>query len=85
MAAMGNALRRLVIALASVVVIFAVFAAGMGLYAAVLALWPLVLVWWPRLLPGAVAVLALGGWWLWWRLPKRQMRSHHGIRPESSS
>jgi uncharacterized protein YjbI with pentapeptide repeats len=61
------------IALASVLVIFAAFAAGMGLYAAVLALWPLVLVWWPWLLAGAVAVVALGAWWLWWRLPKWQV------------
>ena len=74
--AMRNAtLRTLVIALISVLVIFAAFAAGIGVYVAALALWPLVLVWWPRLLAGAVAVVALGAWWLWWRLPKRQMRS----------
>jgi uncharacterized protein YjbI with pentapeptide repeats len=30
--------------------------------------------WWPWLLAGAVAVAVLyGAWWLWWRLPKRQM------------
>jgi hypothetical protein len=50
-------LRRFVIALTSVLVIFA---AGTGLYAAALALWPLVLVWWPWLLAGAVAVVAFG-------------------------
>jgi uncharacterized protein YjbI with pentapeptide repeats len=83
MAAMRNALRRLVIALVSVVVIFAVFAAGMGLYAAVLALSPLVVVWWPRLLAGAGAVVALGAWWLWWRLPKRQMRSITAADPKA--
>jgi hypothetical protein len=66
-------LRRLVIALASVLVIFAAFAAGIGLYVAALALWPLLLVWWPRLLAGVGAVVALGAWWLWWRLPKRQV------------
>src|SRR4051812_38678246 len=28
---------------------------------------------WPGLLVGAVAAAALvAGWWLWWRLPKRQ-------------
>jgi len=42
--AMRNALRRLVIALTSVLVISAVFAAGIGVYAAALALWPLVLI-----------------------------------------
>src|SRR6516164_8022093 len=59
--------------LASAPVVFAVFAVGIGVYAAVLALWPLLLVWWPWLLAGAVAVVALGAWWLWWRLPKRQV------------
>ena len=74
MTAMRNAtLRRLVIALISVLVIFAAFAAGIGVYVAALALWPLVLVWWPWLLAGAAAVVALGAWWLWWRLPKWQV------------
>jgi len=67
---MRNApLRRLVIALASVLVILAAFAAGTGMYTAALALWPLLLVWWPWL----VAVVALGAWRLWWRLPKREV------------
>jgi hypothetical protein len=39
------------------------------MYTAALALWPLLLVWWPWL----VAVVALGAWWLWWRLPKGQV------------
>ena len=69
--AMRNAtLRRLLI---SVLLIFAAFAAGTGMYAVALAWWPLVLVWWPWLLAGAVGVVALGAWWLWWRLPKRQV------------
>ena len=43
---MRNALlRRFVIALTSLLVIFAAFAAGIGVYAAALALWPLGLVW----------------------------------------
>src|SRR6516225_7535743 len=67
---MRNApLRRLVIALASVLVILAAFAAGTGMYTAALASWPLLLVWWPWL----VAVVALGAWRLWWRLPKREV------------
>ena len=74
-------LRRLVIALISVLVILAVFAAGIGVYDAALAWWPLVLVWWPWLLAGAVAVVAPAAWWLWWRLPKRQVdRSRLTIR-----
>jgi uncharacterized protein YjbI with pentapeptide repeats len=81
--AMRNApLRRLMIVLASVLVIFAAFAAGIGLYAAALALWPWLLVWWPRLFAGAVAVVALGAWWSWWRLPKRQMRSITAAGPK---
>jgi uncharacterized protein YjbI with pentapeptide repeats len=37
-----------------------------------------VMVWWPWLVAGLVAglvavVVALGAWWLWWRLPKRQV------------
>src|SRR6516164_4850435 len=43
------------------------------MYTAALALWPLLLVWWPWLVAGLVAVVALGAWWLWWRLPKRQV------------
>ena len=71
---MRNApLRRLVIALASVLVILAAGGAGIGLYVAALAWWPFLLVWWPRLLAGAGAIVALGAWWLWWRLPKRQI------------
>ena len=46
-------LRRLVIALTSLLVISAAFAAGMGVYAAALALWPLVLVWFFAQLNGA--------------------------------
>jgi len=56
-----------------VLVILAAFAAGTGMYTAALALWPLLLVWWPWLVAGLVAVVALGAWWLWWRLPKRQV------------
>src|SRR6516162_11808292 len=70
-------LRRFVIALTSVLFISAVFAAGIGLYVAALARWPLLLVWWPRLVAGVVAVVAvvvpIGAWWLWWRLPRRQV------------
>jgi hypothetical protein len=54
-------------------VILVVFAAGVGAYAASRALWPFLLVWWSWLLAGAAAVAALGAWWLWWRLPKRQV------------
>ena len=51
---MRNALlRRFVIALTSLLVIFAAFAAGIGVDAAVLALWPLVLVWFFAQLNGA--------------------------------
>jgi len=74
--AMRNApLRRLVIVLGPVLVVFAAFAVGMGAYAAVLALWP-----W--LLAGAVAVVAVGAWWLWWRLPKAAGASTRFCRPE---
>jgi len=78
-------LRRFVIALTSVLFISAVFAAGIGLYVAALARWPLLLVWWPRLVAGVVAVVAvvvpIGAWWLWWRLPRRQVnRLRLGIR-----
>jgi hypothetical protein len=75
-------LRRLVITLTLVLVVFAAFAAGIGLYVAALAWWPLLLVWWTRLLAGAGAVVALGAWWLWWRLPKWQMRSITAADPK---
>jgi hypothetical protein len=61
--AMRNALRRFVIALISVLAIFAAFAAGIGVYA---------LAWWPLVLVGGAFAVVLGAWWLWWRLPKRQ-------------
>jgi hypothetical protein len=50
----------------------AVFGGGIGAYAASRALWPFLLVWWSWLLAGAAPVGALGAWWLWWQLPKRQ-------------
>ena len=53
-------------------IVLAVFAGGIGAYAASRALWPLLLVWWPWLVAGAVPVVALGAWWLWWRLPRWQ-------------
>src|SRR5215471_18278650 len=62
---------------------FAVFAVGIGVYAAALALWPLMLVWWPWLLAAAGAFVAVGAWWLWWRLPKRQMRSITAADPKA--
>jgi uncharacterized protein YjbI with pentapeptide repeats len=31
------------------------------------------MVWWPWLPAGAASVVTLGAWWLWWRLPKRQI------------
>jgi len=49
------------------------FAVGVGVYDAVLDGLPLLLASWPRLLAGTVVVAALGAWWLWWRLPKRQV------------
>jgi uncharacterized protein YjbI with pentapeptide repeats len=73
---LGTALRRLIrnllIVLPSLLVVFTAFAVGVGIYAAVLALWPVLRVSWPWLLGGAAAVVAVGVWWLWWRLPKWQ-------------
>jgi len=80
---MRTALRWVVIALTLLLVIFAAFdAAGIGMYAAALALWPLLLVWRPWLLAGAVAAVVLGALWLWWWLPKRQMRSITAADPK---
>src|SRR5215469_1129438 len=41
--------------------------------AAAAVLWPWLLGWWPWLVAGVVPVVPLGAWWLWWRLPKRQV------------
>jgi uncharacterized protein YjbI with pentapeptide repeats len=56
----------------AVLIVLTVFAGGIGAYAASRALWPSLLVWWPWLVAGAVPVVALGAWWLWWRLPRWQ-------------
>jgi hypothetical protein len=56
----------------SVLVVLAAFAVGIGIYAAAVTLWSLLLVWWPWLLAGVAALVALGAWWLWWWLPKRE-------------
>lgn len=69
----GLVLRRLLIALVVLVAVAAVFAVGIGVYAAAPKWQPLLLAWWPGLLPGVVTIVALGAWWLWWRLPKRQV------------
>jgi hypothetical protein len=39
------------------------------------ALWPWVVLWWPWLLAAALtgSAVLFGLWWLWWRLPKRQV------------
>jgi hypothetical protein len=65
--------RKLLIAFAWLLVVVAVFAAGVGIYVAALASWSLLLVWWPPLLAGTAAAVALGAWWLWWRLPQREV------------
>jgi hypothetical protein len=57
----------------TVLIVLGVFAGGIGAYAISRALWPLLVLWWPWLLAGGVAVVALCSWWLWWRLPKRQV------------
>src|SRR5437773_246925 len=53
--------------------VLAAFVAGIGAYAASMVFWSLLLVLWPWLLAGAAAVMAVGAWWLWWGLPKRQV------------
>jgi len=30
-------------------------------------------VWWPWLFAGGAGLVIFGAWWLWWRLPKRQV------------
>jgi hypothetical protein len=77
----GSPIRNLLIALVVPVAVAAAFAAGIGIYAATPIWQPLLFAWWPGLLPGAVTIVALGAWWLWWRLPKRQVaRLRHAIR-----
>ena len=57
----------------TVLIVLGAFAGGIGAYAGSRALWPLLILWWPWLLAGLAAVVALGAWWLWWRLPTRQV------------
>jgi hypothetical protein len=54
--------------------ILTAIAGGIGVYAALQGFWPLLLVWWPWVFAGAAGLVALGAWWLWWQLPKRQAR-----------
>jgi uncharacterized protein YjbI with pentapeptide repeats len=78
---LGSTIRYLLTALASLVVVIAALAAGIGIYAAAPVWQPLLLAWWPGLLFGAAIIVAPGAWWLWWRLPKRQVdRLRHAIR-----
>jgi uncharacterized protein YjbI with pentapeptide repeats len=51
----------------------AAFAGGIGVYAAAQAFWPRLLVWWPWLLAGVAGLGIYGAWWLWWRLPQREV------------
>src|SRR4051794_6724968 len=55
-------------------IVLAAFASGVGIYAGWQAIetkdkW---LVFWPWLVAGAIPLITLGAWWLWWQLPKRQ-------------
>jgi uncharacterized protein YjbI with pentapeptide repeats len=77
---MRPALWRLV---GTVLIVLSVFAGGSGAYAVSRALWPFLILWWPWLLAGVIAVVALGAWWLWWRLPKRQMQSITAADPKA--
>jgi len=66
-------IRYLLVAFVFLVIVVAVFFAGLGIrrFAAV---WSeLLLNLWPGLLAVAVAAVALGAWWLWWRFPKWQV------------
>jgi uncharacterized protein YjbI with pentapeptide repeats len=52
----------------------AVFSGAIGAFSASIPLAPLLRVWWLWLVAGAAGVIVgLGAWWLWWRLPKRQV------------
>jgi hypothetical protein len=76
---MRPALWRLV---GTVLIVLGAFAGGIGAYAGSRALWPMLVLWWPWLLAGVAAVVALGAWWLWWRLPKWQMQSVTAAGPK---
>jgi hypothetical protein len=67
-----SVIRNLLIVLVVLVAVAATFAASVFMLSLQSGK-PLLLAWWPGLLPGAVTVVALGAWWLWWRLPKRQV------------
>ena len=56
----------------------------MAVVAAVVSVTGAVAAWWPWLLAGAVIAALLYGvvWLLWWRLPKRQMRSVTAADPK---
>jgi uncharacterized protein YjbI with pentapeptide repeats len=73
LAALWRPVRKPLTAFAWLLVVVAVFAAGVGIYVTESAYWSFLLVWWPRLVAGTAAVVALGAWWLWWRLPQRQV------------
>jgi hypothetical protein len=69
---------RTLIALLAVIAAFI----GVGIYTGGRALWPLLLVWWPWLVAGAVLPIALGIWWLWWRLPKQESERLRPTMPD---
>jgi len=58
--------------------VLALFAAGIGIYAAALHWWPLLVASWSWCVAGLAPVVALGAWWLWWRLPQREVDRRSG-------
>jgi hypothetical protein len=66
-------------------IVLAAFASGVGIYAT----WPATKAWWlvfwPWLVAGGIPLVALGAWWLWWRLPRWQVDRLRSTMPDTKA
>jgi hypothetical protein len=66
-------------------IVLAASASGIGIYAS----WLTVKDWWLFFLPWLVAatipLVALGAWWLWWPLPKREAERLRSTLPDTKA
>jgi uncharacterized protein YjbI with pentapeptide repeats len=61
------------------------FAGGIVVYAAAQTLWSRLIVGWPWLLTGVAGIALYGAWWLWWRLPQREVERRNATLTDAKA